>query len=154
VSVALTDDRLTCACIYDRHHISREAMLMAVRCKPAGKLLLVSDGTAALGAADGAFEADGVRYAVKAGQVTVKGTATLGGSAVSLLGGVRNVVDDLGLPLEDAWRLASSAPARVLAAEAKGEIAPGRDGDLVLLGDDWKVRATVVRGSVVHGSGD
>ncbi len=155
VTVALTEDRLTCACIYDRHHISREAMTVALRCKPAGRLVLVSDATAALGAPDGSFDADGTRYTVKGGQVTVKGTATLGGSASSLLDGVRNVAEDLGVLLEEAWRLGSAAAARAIGlGDSKGELAPGRDGDLVVLDDDWSVRAAAVRGTVVHGSRD
>ncbi len=151
-AAALVDDRLTCACIYDRFHIGRSAMTIAHRCKPRGRLMLVSDATSALGAPDGAFESDGVKYSVKAGQVKVRGTETLGGSAVSLLQGVRNVVEDLGLPLEEAWRMASAVPARAIGLGAtKGEIAAGFDGDIVLLDEHWQVRATFVRGREVHG---
>ncbi|MBI2931118.1 MAG: N-acetylglucosamine-6-phosphate deacetylase [Planctomycetes bacterium] len=152
VAAALIDDRLTCTCIYDRHHINRAAMMIARRCKPPGRLMLVSDATAALEAPEGAFQVEGRRYVVKGGQVTVHGTQTLGGSAVSLLQGVRQLAEDLGLPLEEAWRMASAVPAGVLGLDRiKGEIAVGYDADMVVLEKDWSLRATVVRGTIAYG---
>jgi N-acetylglucosamine-6-phosphate deacetylase len=154
-SIALTDDRIACTCIYDRVHISRAALRTALRCKPPGLLALVSDATAALEAPDGGFEADGVHYEARGGRVTLKGTRTLAGSAVSLATAVHYVAQDGGVSFEEAWRLGSAAPAGILGvAAAKGEIAAGKDGDLVVLDEDGRVRATVVRGTLIHGSPD
>ena len=150
---ALIDDRVWSCLIYDRQHVSRAAAEIAWRCKPREKLVLVSDATAAMASPDGEYELDGVKVEVKAGRVTVRGSGRLGGSSSTLLDGVRNLVDDLGVPLVRAWELASLNPARLLGLEAaKGAIAPEYDADLVVLDEGWKIRASVVGGRMLHGS--
>lgn len=52
----------------------------------------------------------------------------------------------------DAWRLVSRAPAAALGLDDRGEIAPGRRADLVLIeeGPQPRVVATIVGGKLVH----
>ena len=52
----------------------------------------------------------------------------------------------------DAWRLVSRAPAAALGLDDRGEIAPGRRADLVLMeeGPQPRVVATIVSGRLVH----
>jgi len=152
LSTALIDDRLTATCIYDRHHLSRAAMQILLRCKPADRVALVSDATAGPGNPEGALDVAGMRLEVRGGKVTARESGQLAGSAVPLLECVRHVVEDLDLPLERAWRMASAVPARVLGLEgSKGAAAPGNDADLVVLDERWHIRATLVKGRVVHG---
>ncbi|WP_316978678.1 alpha-D-ribose 1-methylphosphonate 5-triphosphate diphosphatase [Shumkonia mesophila] len=57
------------------------------------------------------------------------------------------------LPFGDAWNLVSATPARALALRDRGEIAPGRRADLILVDDSDpelpRVAATVVAGRPV-----
>jgi N-acetylglucosamine-6-phosphate deacetylase len=152
VDGALVDDRLACALIYDRQHVSRGAAEIALRAKPRDRVLLASDATAALEAPDGEIDVDGTRYVIKDGKVTVRGTGRLAGSACHLLQCVRMLGEDLGLPIERAWELGAANPARLLGLEhAKGAIAPEYDADLVVLEEGGKVRSAVAMGRIVHG---
>jgi N-acetylglucosamine-6-phosphate deacetylase len=60
---------------------------------------------------------------------------------------VRNCVDLLGLPLEEAARMASAYPAEFLGIDrARGRIAPGQAADLVLLDARMQVVRTWIGG--------
>jgi N-acetylglucosamine-6-phosphate deacetylase len=54
----------------------------------------------------------------------------------------------VGIPLEDALRMASTVPADVLGECERGRIAPGMHADLVLLNEAMQVRATWIGGEV------
>jgi N-acetylglucosamine-6-phosphate deacetylase len=152
LSAALTDDRLSCGFIYDRHHVRARAARLLLRAKPAGRVVLVSDATAAMGAPDGELRADGARYFVRGGRVTVKGSDTLAGSAASLLEGVRCLVEDGLASLEEAIDLASRHPAALLGVR-KGALEAGRDADVVLLDRRLRVRMTFVGGELLYTGG-
>jgi alpha-D-ribose 1-methylphosphonate 5-triphosphate diphosphatase len=58
------------------------------------------------------------------------------------------------LPLEQAWRLVSQTPAEAVALADRGDIAPGRRADVIIVdaSEDGhpRVVATIVAGRVVH----
>jgi N-acetylglucosamine-6-phosphate deacetylase len=59
-----------------------------------------------------------------------------------------------GCSLETAVTTASANPARLLGlGSAKGEVAAGKDADLVILDHDYSVWATIVGGKVVYRKG-
>jgi N-acetylglucosamine-6-phosphate deacetylase len=73
----------------------------------------------------------------------------LAGSVLDMASAVRNAVQRIGIPLEEALNMASSVPAEFLGTgQERGRIAPGLDADLVLLDRDLQVRATWIRGEV------
>lgn len=58
------------------------------------------------------------------------------------------------MPLETAWSMISAAPARIAGYRDRGEIAPGKRGDLVVLDRaTGHVAATLVGGQLVAGHG-
>jgi N-acetylglucosamine-6-phosphate deacetylase len=59
---------------------------------------------------------------------------------------VRNAVELVGIPLEEALAMASTRPAEVLGERERGRIAPGMHADLVLLDEALRVRATWIAG--------
>lgn len=64
------------------------------------------------------------------------------------------LVDDLVLPLDRAWALISSGPARVLRLADRGEIAHGLRADLVAVNKDTRaVEMTISGGRLAHLSG-
>ncbi|HVR75388.1 MAG TPA: amidohydrolase family protein, partial [Planctomycetota bacterium] len=74
------------------------------------------------------------------------------GSLLSLDRAVALHVHKVGLSPEGSVLLATGNPARVLGIErSRGEIAPGRRADLVLLDEDMKVLGTWLAGERVFG---
>ena len=97
VGYALQNDALTTEIIYDRHHVAREAASLLFRCRPAEKIVAVSDSTQATGLAEGAeIELWGQPAVVGEKCVHLRDTKTLAGSAVTLLDCFQNLAEDFG----------------------------------------------------------
>ena len=114
------------------------------------KLCLVTDGTAAAGAPPELSEFDfcNTKVFIRDGQC-VDEQGTLGGSSLTMIEGVRNLVSLAGLSLEEALRMASLYPARALGmSDVLGSIAPGKVANLVILNDQLEVCNTLVQGQV------
>jgi len=144
---ALTRDRLACSIIADGVHVHWDVVRLAWRAKPRGKLFLVSDAMAPVGApALDEFSLGGERVlAVDGSLLTADGR--LAGSLLDMGQAVRNCVAHAGIPLGEALAMAAAYPADFLGiAESHGRLAPGLRADLVWLDDDLRVRATWIGG--------
>ncbi|UOR04033.1 N-acetylglucosamine-6-phosphate deacetylase [Hymenobacter aerilatus] len=74
---------------------------------------------------------------------------TLAGSALSMMDAVRNCVQEVRLPLEEALRMATLYPAQVLALDDElGLIQPSYRADLCLFNADFEVQGTVLAGEL------
>jgi N-acetylglucosamine-6-phosphate deacetylase len=74
---------------------------------------------------------------------------TLSGSLLTMLTAVRNCVDHAGIPIDEALRMASTYPARVLNLNDKGRIESGFKADLVLFDKNYDVRLVVSGGEII-----
>ncbi|HEY6943466.1 N-acetylglucosamine-6-phosphate deacetylase [Dokdonella sp.] len=133
VGAALEDRASWCGLIVDGHHVHPASLRVALAAKPRGKLLLVTDAMPPVGAESDAYELAGVTIRCRDGRCETP-DGVLAGSALDMASAVRNTVATLGVPLEDALRMASTWPAEFLGVGAeRGRIAPGRRADLVEL---------------------
>lgn len=148
VGAALAEDGCWCGIIVDGHHVHDAAVRVAWKAKPRGRLFLVTDAMPPVGVpADRAgFDLYGETIGVADGRcVTADGR--LAGSALDMATAVRNCVRRVGIPLEEALRMASTHPAAFMGMErTRGRIAPGMAADLVHLGPDLSVRGTWIGG--------
>ncbi len=74
---------------------------------------------------------------------------TLSGSRLTLLKAVKNCVEHAGIPLDEALRMASTYPARVIKVNDIGKIEPGCKANLVIFTNDYKLKYTFLEGKVV-----
>jgi N-acetylglucosamine-6-phosphate deacetylase len=68
--------------------------------------------------------------------------------------GVRNDVEFMGAPLQDAVRMASETPAEILSLSEKGRIRSGTDADLVVLGTECMVEESIAAGETLYHGGE
>ena len=138
VGAALHDPECWCGLIVDGRHVHPAVLQLALRSKRPDRFMLVTDAMPNVGAGQTSFMLQGRRIEVRDG-VCVDENGTLAGSALDMATAVRNSVDLLGLPLEQAVRLASTYPAQFLGLGSElGHIAPGFRASLVAL--DERVR--------------
>jgi len=149
VGALLTDDRVRAGIIADGVHVHEGALRLAYREKGPGGLALVTDAMEAAGMDEGEYELSGRRVRLENDAVRLP-DGTLAGSALTIDQAVRNAVEFLGIPLEDAVRMASETPARILGLSEKGRVAPGADADLVVLSAEGMVEETIVAGETVY----
>ena len=146
VGAALEDRDSWIGIIADGVHVHPGSLRVALAAKPSGKVMLVTDAMSPVGADSPSFELYGEVITVVDGVVR-NAAGALAGSALDMATAVRNAVNLLGLPLDEAVRMASRYPARFLNVDDRlGEIAAGYQADLVLLDDALQVRATWIRG--------
>jgi N-acetylglucosamine-6-phosphate deacetylase len=74
---------------------------------------------------------------------------TLSGSLLTMMKAVRNCVEHVGIPLEEALRMASSYPAEVMNISDRGKILPGYKADLVVFDKDYNVEQVFINGVTV-----
>jgi N-acetylglucosamine-6-phosphate deacetylase len=146
VGAALEDAGSWCGIIVDGHHVHPASLRVAIAAKPRGKMVLVTDAMPPVGAADPSYLLNGETITVKDG-ICQTAQGVLAGSALDMAGAVRNAVQMLGLPLDEAVRMASTYPAEFLGLGAThGRIAPDYQADLVALDDDFRVQRSWVGG--------
>lgn len=150
VGAALADRDSWCGIIVDGVHVHAGSLRVALAAKPRGKLFLVTDAMPMVGADDPSFVLYGETIAAVDGVVR-NAAGALAGSALDMATAVRNCVRMLGLPLEEAARMASRYPAEFLGVgDRYGRIAPGYAADFVLLDEALDVRATWIGGEMAR----
>ena len=93
----------------------------------------------------------GDKTVVVEGGVCRDSDGALAGSTLSQDRAVRNLVQVLGVPIEQALTAASTTPARAMGlGSTHGFIAPGADADLVFLDEELRVLKTMVAGRIVY----
>ncbi len=146
VGAALENPDAWCGLIVDGYHVHDATLRVAFAARPRGKMMLVTDAMPPVGGEREAFSLYGVEMICRDGQCTTA-DGTLAGSALDMASAVRNTVRRLGLPLDEACRMASQYPADFIGLGAElGRIAPGYRANLVALDDDLWVQGTWIAG--------
>lgn len=150
VGSAMLMDELTCELIADTVHVSVPAMKLLVKNKPKGKLILVTDALRAKGLGDGEMIFGGQKVTVKGNQARLENGA-LAGSVLGMNRAVKNLIEKVGVPLEEAVDCASSTPAKVLGLDGElGSIEVGNRADMVVVDDNFDVLYTIRRGRIIY----
>lgn len=119
----LADDRLWASLIVDLHHLPASTIKVFARAKPANRIILVTDATAAAAAAPGVYRLADTEIEVAADRrVALHGTALLAGSALTMSQAIGNMVRATGLPLADVVAMASETPAAYLGIAPSGTV--------------------------------
>ena len=133
VGAALEDDACWCGVIVDGVHVHPASLRVALKAKPRGRVFLVTDAMPMVGGDDPSFDLYGETITAVDGVVR-NAAGALAGSALDMASAVRNSVHLLGLPLDEACRMAAQYPAEFLGiGGTHGRIAAGYRADLVLL---------------------
>ena len=146
VGAALNDPECWCGLIVDGRHVHPAVLQIALRSKRPDRFMLVTDAMPNVGSDQRGFVLSGRRVEVVDG-VCMNEDGTIAGSALDMATAVRNCVDLLGMPLEQAARLASTYPAQFLGLGSElGHIAPGFRASLVALDAGVRVVDTWIDG--------
>ncbi len=150
VGALLTDERVRAGIIADGVHVHEGALRVAYRQKGPESLALVTDAMEAAGMPPGEYKLSGRNVCLEEDGAVRLPDGTLAGSALTMDRAVRNAAEILHIPMQDAVRMVTETPARVLGMPEKGRIAPGADADIVVLGGDGKIEETIVAGETVY----
>ncbi len=146
VGAALDDARSWCGIIADGIHVDPAALRVALACKGADKLMLVTDAMPSVGARTKTFALQGRTITVKGG-VCVAPDGTLAGCDLDMASAVRNAMTLMDVTLAEAVNMASRNPASFLGlGEDMGTISRGSKADFVVADDALAVVETWIDG--------
>lgn len=154
VESALTNDKCTVQVIGDLRHLPLGLVRLIYKCKSAEKAYFITDGlefsAADLSEGETVIQANGVPAVFKNGVMMTGDCSRLAGSASSMDTIFRNAVKQVGIPLTDAVKMASSTPAKVIGIDnRKGYIKENYDADLILFDKDLNIKKVMVNGKLI-----
>jgi N-acetylglucosamine-6-phosphate deacetylase len=145
LGAVLTEDSLTADIIADGIHVDPSVVRLFLRAKGPERAILITDAIGATGMPEGRYRVGDLEVDVKDGRCEYQGK--LAGSVLTLDRAVRNIMGFAGWKLQQAVRLATLNPARLLGITGeRGWIAPGRIADMVALTPQGDVVQTIVAG--------
>jgi N-acetylglucosamine-6-phosphate deacetylase len=146
LGAVLADDRLTADLIADGIHVHPEMVSLFLRAKGPEGAVLITDAISATSMGDGRFRLGEFEVEVKGDRCEYDGK--LAGSVLTLDRAVRNITQFAGWTLQQAIRLATLNPARVLGRKDIGVLAEGAQADFVLLSREGHVQRTIINGVI------
>lgn len=152
----LDDDAVWAELIADGLHVHPVMMRLLYKLKGVDKLVLITDAMRAQGCPDGEYTLGDLPVVVKDGEARLRSKVpgepgALAGSVLTMNGAVRRMVQDVGVSLVEAVRMASYNPAAAIGMQdSKGALAKAYDADVVVLDDDFNVQMTAVEGCIVY----
>ena len=149
-------DEVTCELICDGLHVSLPMVKLVLRMKDHDKIMMISDNGSFLGAPVGHYQGSASNanndrrtiFVTEEGFV-VSESGRLSGSSKPVIYGIKNLVEVLGMNLEEVIKLSSFNVAKKYDLKQRGSIALNNFADFVVIDDDYDVLATFVEGRKV-----
>ena len=151
VGAAIDSPSAFAGLIADGFHVDPVAMGVALRAKRGpGKIFIVTDAMSTIGTDDTGLLLNGRPIFREGGKLTLA-DGTLAGADIDMLSSVLFVHRTLGLPLEEALRMASLYPAEAMGvADRFGGLLPGHAADFILLEPSLSIRSVFIDGIVLE----
>ena len=146
IASALAPSPAFAAVIPDGVHVHPEMLRLAWRARGKSGLLLVTDKVVLAGTAANPGENVGRGRAIVRDGAARLADGTLAGSIISMLDGVRLMVDQVGVSVGDAAVMASTNPAILLGATDRGRLQIDARADLIVLSRTLELKAVFIGG--------
>ena len=148
VGAVLDSGRLFSGIIADGFHVNKASINLALRAKKGpGALFLVSDSMSTLGSDQKHFFLNDRLITRSQGKLILE-DGTLAGADIHLSDAVKYMVNEVGISQDDAIRMASLIPAKVLGVESEiGCLAPDARADFLWMKNDLEIEKVWVGGN-------
>lgn len=151
VGAALETGSVYAGLIADGFHVDPATMAIAIRAKNGpGKIFLVTDAMSTIGSDLTTITLNGRQITRADGKLTLQ-DGTLAGADIDMMSSVRVLIDAVGLPLDEALRMASLYPAEAMGvSDTRGCLKAGSRADIVQLSSELDVGEVWIGGESVH----
>ena len=155
VESGLLLDELTVEVIADGKHLPAALLKLAYKCKGSRGMAVCSDALAPAGMGEGTHVLGsgegGQEIVVEEGVAWLPDKSAFAGSVVTGNALIRTMVELAGVPLQEAIKMATITPARILGIDhLAGSLDRGKYADITVLGEDLSVLKTIVGGRQVY----
>ena len=146
-SCYLMDD-MTVEVVADGIHVPPTILRLVYKIKGVERTCLITDALAC--AASDSQEAFDPRVIIEDGVCKLADRSALAGSVATMDRLIRTMVQKAEIPLEDAVRMASETPAKIMGVyDRKGSLQKDKDADILVLDQDLNVRAVWAMGELI-----
>lgn len=144
-----------CEAICDGKHLHPAVFRLLLKTKGLGRVIAVTDSMMAAGMREGIYKLGNNNVVVRGGEAKIMGTDVHAGSILTTIQALRNMMEFTGLPVEKVVPLLTENPARMLGIfHRKGSLDVGKDADMVMLDDKYRVLATFSEGELLYQAGN
>ncbi len=138
--------------IADGKHVNSDIVKYIIEAKGTDRVAVITDSLRPTMQKTGELTANGVPVEMGDGLWVTKGRPELiQGSSLTMHSAFTNLVH-WGLPIETASAVTSTTPASIYSLSDRGEIAPGKRADLVVMDRSLGIKFTMVNGEIVCGT--
>lgn len=135
--------------IADLVHVHPGAIKVMLSSVGTERIVLITDAVQATGLPDGEYMLGDQQIFVSDGAARLA-EGNLAGSTLTMLRAVKNMIQEIGVSIPEAFTMASSNPAQSIGLKDRGRIREGNRADFVLLTDDFEVQKTIIAGKVAY----
>jgi len=147
---AALNSSITFELIADTIHVHPAVFQILLNAKGKDKMILITDAMRAGAMDDGNWELGGQKVIVENNSARLM-DGTLAGSVLTLNKAVSNIVEFTDLEIYEAVALASLNPAKLIHMDnRKGSIKIGKDADLIIFDENFKVELTILEGKTIY----
>lgn len=153
LGAALLYDGVYNELICDGMHVCNEMLQIMFRVKKDAfhKFMLISDNVHLGGFPEGKYDGPFGPTHITADGFCLSETGRLSGSTKPVIYGMKNLVKNLAIPIEDVCRMASLNPCKVYGfADRKGSLCIGKDADMAVIDSDFNVLHTYRKGKIIY----
>jgi N-acetylglucosamine-6-phosphate deacetylase len=146
VGAALAEQTLKAGIIVDGYHVHFATVKASWNAKKRGDLFLVTDAMPPVGGGPDSFRIGEHEIFYRDGRCQTR-EGVLGGSAIDLASAIRNAIQKVGIPKDEALRMATLYPARFLKVEHDyGQLREGCVANLVVFNNEIVVSKVMFKG--------
>lgn len=146
VGAVFAIDEINAEIIFDGIHVHPESVRVLIKVKGVDKVICITDAMSATALPDGDYKLGKLDVYVKDFQARLKSNDSLAGSVLTMDKAFRNILS-LGYTVFDAVKMTSTNAAKEFKLNA-GEIKVGKQGDFVVLDENFEVKSTIVKGKI------
>lgn len=148
-------DEMDVEIIADGVHLPAPLLKLIYKIKGASHTALITDAMRGAGMPPGesilGSRKNGLKVIIEDDVAKLPDRSSFAGSVATADRLVRNMVNLAGVSIEEAVRMMSKTPARIMGlAEVKGSLTPGKDADVVIFDEQINVQYTIVNGRVIY----
>lgn len=155
VESAYIIDEMDVEIIADGVHLPAPLLKLVYKIKGADRTALITDairpaGTNVSESILGSRE-DGLKVIIEDGVAKLPDRSSFAGSIATADRLVRSMITLAEIPLEDAVKMISATPARILGVQnKKGSLSVGKDADILIFDDTITISMTMINGNIVY----
>lgn len=150
VGAILANDKIKTGLIADCIHVHPMSMKIVIKSKGIKNVFLVTDAMPPIGTDLESFKLYDKTIYVKGGGCYAA-DGTLAGSALTMNIAVKNIHQQVGIPLNYAIAMATKVPAKAIGlSDRKGSLAVGKDADIVICDRGMRIFKVFAEGRMVY----